>query len=351
MAAGVTRIADVIVPEVFTPYVQQRTEQKSRIIQSGAAVMNEQLNQDLAGGGQTFNRPSFKDLDNDTDNVSSDDPAVLSSPNKIGAVKEIQVRLSRNNSWTSMDLTKALAGVDPMGAIADLVSDYWVRRQQAAFVATMAGIFANNASATDSYHTQNDMTFDIKGAAFADGVTNFSGAALIDACATAGDSMDNLTLIMVHSAVYARMLKNNLIDFIPDSTNTSAYPNAMTPNKGIPTYLGRIVVVDDGMPAAAGVFESWLFGLGAIQMGAGAPKTPTEVDRVAAAGNGGGQEILYNRTEWIIHPAGHAYVGTSPSGGPSNASTTNNLAAATSWRRAWPERKQIRIGRLITREY
>lgn len=351
MAAGVTRISDIIVPEIFASYVQQRTEMKSRIIASGAAVIDPVLSADLAGGGQTFNRPSFKDLDNDTDNVSTDDPTVNSSPNKIGTSKEIQVRLSRNNSWTSMDLNKALAGVDPMGAIVNLVSDYWVRRQQAAFIATMAGIFANNATATDAFHVQNDLTFDIKGAAFSDGVTNFSGSALIDACATAGDSMDNLSLIMVHSAVYARMLKNNLIDFIVDSTNTNAYPNAASPNKGIPTYLGRIVIVDDSMPNAAGVFESWLMGNGSVQLGVNSPKVPVEVDRLPSAGNGGGQEVLYNRTEWIIHPVGHAYVGTSPTGGPANGSTSNNLAAAASWRRAWSERKQIKIARLITREY
>jgi hypothetical protein len=39
--------------------------------------------------------------------------------------------------------------------------------------------------------------------------------------------------------------KNNLIDFIVDSTATVK----------IPTFLGRMVIVDDGMPAAAGVFE------------------------------------------------------------------------------------------------
>ncbi len=37
MAAGpTTRVADVVVPEIFTPYTQQLTEEKSRIIQSGS---------------------------------------------------------------------------------------------------------------------------------------------------------------------------------------------------------------------------------------------------------------------------------------------------------------------------
>lgn len=339
-----TRIADVVVPEIFSPYVQQLTEEKSRLIRSGAISRDSVLDADLAGGGLTFNEPSFRDLENDEDNVSNDDPAVNSSPNKIGTSTEIQVRLSRNNSWSSMDLAGDLAGADPMNAIANRVGDYWTRRLQAAFVATMRGVFADNAAApTAAEHVQNDMTHDVSGVSFVDGVTNFSAEAFIDSTLTMGDSMESLGMVMVHSVVYGRMLKNNLIDFVQDSINGQAIR--------IPTFLGREVIVDDGVPFTSGVFESWLFGSAALRMGISAPKVPTEVDRLPSAGNGGGQEVLYNRTEWAIHPVGNAYVGTAPAGGPSNAATGNNLANAGSWQRVFPERKQIKIARLITREF
>ena len=338
--AGTTAIADVIVPQSFSAYSQLMTEEKSNLIRSGVAVRDSVLDSNLAGGGLTFNEPSFKDLDNDADNVSSDVTGT-STPNKIGTLQETQVRLSRNNSWASADLTAALAGVDPMNAIANRVSDYWTRRLQAAFVATCKGLFADNAAApVGTEHVQNDLTFDIKGASFTDGVTNFSAEAFIDATLTMGDSMGDLAGIVVHSVVYARMQKNNLIDFIPDSEG----------KVNIPVFLGREVVVDDGVPFTGGVFESWLFGRGACRLGMGSPSVPTEVDRNPATGNGGGSETLYNRVELCIHPVGHAYIGTAASGGPSNANTTNNLANAGSWRRAFTERKQIKMARLITRE-
>jgi hypothetical protein len=345
MASGTTRISDVVVPAIFSPYAQQLTQEKSRLIRSGALTPDALLSQELAGGGLTFNEPSFKDLDNDAENVSSDDPAVNSTPNKIGSATEIQVRLSRNNSWSSMDLVQALIGPDPMDAIANRVSDYWVRRQQAVFVATMNGVFADNAAVpagTDT-HTQNDMTHDISGGAFVDGTTNFSAEAFVDATTTMGDSMEELTLVMMHSVVYSRALKNNLIDFIPDSVNGAAV--------SIPTFLGRTVITDDGVPHTAGVFDTWLFGRGAVRWAAGSPKVPTETFRSPSAGNGGGQDTLYNRVEWIIAPAGHAYIGTPPKGGPSNATSANNLANADSWSRVFSERKQIRIARLVTREF
>lgn len=341
MAAGTTEVADIIVPEQFTAYTQQLTEQKSRIIQSGVATPDPFLDNFLAGGGLTVNAPSFKDLDDDADLVSSDTGSA-SSPNKIGTSQEIAVRLSRNNSWASADLAAALAGADPADAIANRVSDYWVRRSQAAFVATITGIFADNAAApSGTEHVQNDMTHDISGASYAAGITDFSAEAFIDTALTMGDSMDALGSIFVHSIVYGRMQKNNLIDFIPDARGEIM----------IATFLGREVIVDDGVPFSGGVFESWLFGAGAVRLGRGVPKVPTEVIRTPLANNGGGEESLTNRLEWIFHPVGNAYVGTSPNGGPSNAATTNNLAAAASWLRVFPERKQIKIARLITREF
>lgn len=342
---AVTNVSDIIVPEIFTPYVQQLTEEKARIVQSGALARDADLDNHLAGGGLTFNAPSFRDLDNSEENVSSDtgDP---STPKNIQTSNEIAVRLSRNNSWGSADLAGALAGADPMEAIANRVGYYWSRRLQAAFVATMRGVFANNAAEPTggSTHTQNDMTFDISGGpegTYEAGATDFSAPAFIDAAVTMGDSMEALGLVVVHSIVYARMQKNNLIEFIPDARGETT----------IPTFLGRTVVIDDGMPNSGGVFETWMFGAGSVRLGMGTPKVPTEVKRNPDANNGGGEEVLYSRVEWAIHPVGYAYVGAAPNGGPSNAATANNLAAADSWRRVYPERKQIQIARLITREY
>lgn len=350
MAAGpITQVADIVVPAIFAPYVQQITEEKARIIQSGVAARSPQIDAMLAGGGLTFNVPSYKDLDNDTDRVSTDTAiddfsggTISPSPFKIGTATEIAVRLSRNGSWSAADLAAALAGTDPMDAIASRVGYYWTKRLQAAFIATMNGVIADNAAAPSGSdtHTQNDLIVDISGGSYVAGVTDFSAEAFLNAALTMGDSMEDLVAVFVHSVVYSRMQKNNLIDFIPDARGEVS----------IPTFLGREVIVDDGMPRTGNVYDTWLFGRGAVQLGIGSAKVPVEVERRPGAGNGGGQEMLYSRQEWAIHPVGHAYIGTAPSGGPSNAATSNNLAAAASWSRRWPERKQVKFARLVTRE-
>lgn len=351
MATGpATLISDVVVPEIFTPYTQQETETKSRLVESGALVRDPMLDQHLGGGGVTFQVPSFRDLDDDADNVSTDDvsdtiaadfnagtpnPRLDATPFKIQTSQETAARLSRNGHWSSGDLVAALAGADPMTAIAMLVSGYWRRRLQSAFVATWNGVIADNV-ANDSGDYQND----ISGSSYQAGVTDFSAEAVIDAAVTAGDSMEDFALIMVHSTVMARMKKNNLIDFIPDARGET----------DIPTFLGMRVVVDDGLPVTGSVHDTWIFGSGATRLGMGSPRVPTEVYREPLAGNGAGSEVLSNRVEWIIHPVGHAYVGSAPNGGPGNGTGANQLNNAASWNRVYPQRKQIKFARLVTRE-
>lgn len=363
MATGITRISDVIVPARFTGYALQRTEEKSRLVRSGAVVRDPALDALLAtGGGITFNVPSYRPLDQDDSRVSGDNPANVipddgtgTPPNvhrKIGTSQETAVRLERNQSWSTMDLTAALAGADPMAAIGNQVADYWNIEDQKILVATMQGVFADNDAAPTGgdTHVQGDLTLNISGASYNPGVTDFSAEAFIDTTTLLGDSMDDLGLILCHSVVYNRMKKNDLIDFVRDSEG----------GRPIPMYQGKMVIVDDAMPnpagragvsqTAAGIYHTWVLGAGAIRLGFGSPAVPTEIERKPSAGNGGGQEFLYNRVVRTMHPVGHAFIAAASGGGPDYTATAGNLAHLDSWRRVFPQRKQIKVARLITRE-
>ena len=350
---AVTKIADVIVPEIFSPYVQQQTEEKSRLVQSGVMPRVAKIDEKLAGGGLTFQVPSWKPLGNVAENIVSDDETTDAVPQKTGTAQETLVRLSRHQAWSAMDLTASLAGSDPMESIASEVSTYWALRLQAAMIATMQGVFADNAAVPSGgdTHVQDDLTVDISGV-YSAGTTDFSAEAFIDALGTLGDSEDKIVAVMMHSIVYQRAKKNNLIDFIADAANPHA--------EGFPMFLGKHVIVDDGMPnpsapapatTGAGIYHTWLLGAGAFGYGATAAEVPTEIERNASAGSGGGQDILHNRVVWAVHPSGHRYIGSAPNGGPSNAATAENLGHADSWSRRFPERKQIAIARLITTEH
>jgi hypothetical protein len=346
-----TVIADLIQPDIFTSYGQILTEKKSRLVRSGAVVRDSFLDSLLAGGGGSgsaattfFNIPSFKDLDDDTPLIASEANAVLFggsavTPKKITSALEQAVRCTRAQVWSASQLSAHLSGASPLAAIQNRVADYWARHDNNMFIALVKGLFADNAAAPAGAdtHTQNDLTFDVSGSAYDPGVTDFSAEAFLDALQTMGDSQDQLGLIMVHSVVYNRMLKNDLIDFVVDSEAKTR----------IATFMGKQLVIDDNMPKTGSVYDTWIFGGGAIRLGYGSPQNATEVSWSPDGGNGFGQEALWNRRMLMWHPTGHSFIATPASiGGPTDV----ELAAASSWRRVYPERKQIKIARLVTRE-
>ena len=66
-----TKISDVIVPEVFNPYVVQRTMELSALYNSGIIANNSELDELARAGGKTINMPYWNDLTGD-DEVLSD---------------------------------------------------------------------------------------------------------------------------------------------------------------------------------------------------------------------------------------------------------------------------------------
>ena len=331
-----TRLADIIVPEVFHRYVVNNSTEKSRLFQSSLIVPDAEFSQNLAGGGRTFNVPFWNDLDNTDSNISDDDPAAAATPLKTGASKDVSIRHNRNQSWSAMDLTAQLAGADPVKHIGDRVSKYWIRDMQRLLVAEANGVLADNVA-----NDAGDMLYSIS----ADALTilpehQISAAAVLEACQTLGDSLDDLTAIAMHSRVYTNLRAQNLIDFIPAARGEVA----------IKQYMGMDVIMDDNLPAVAGVnqtkYTSILFAPGAFSYGESNAPIPVETDRNALAGTGSGEEYLVSRRQFAVHPRGIKWTDVSCAGqSPTNA----EVALATNWDRVY-DRQNIKMAFLQTDE-
>lgn len=310
-----TKIADVIVPEVFNPYVIERTAELSAVQAAGIIENSPDLDALAASGGRLLNMPYWKDLSGDDEVLSDSDPL---TPGKIIAGQDVAVLLMRGKAWSVNDLAKALSGDDPMRAIGDLVAAYWARRRQVTLFSTLAGVF----SATSMSGNVHDITSQSGDAA------KFTGGTFVDAVTKLGDAADKLTALAVHSQTYAAMRKQNLIEFIPNSRGEI----------NIPTYLGQYrVIVDDTCPVDTGneIYTTYIFGRGAFGLGNGAAPVPTETDRDSLQGD----DILINRQHFILHPRGVKFNDASvEDSSPTNA----ELALAANWTRVY-ENKNVRI--------
>jgi hypothetical protein len=324
-----TRLADVIVPAVFNPYVIKETMMQSALFRSGIIASDPQIDALAKGPSNYFNMPFWNDLTGRS-NIGSDDPAVKSTAKKIGAGKDMAVKHFRNDSWTAMDLAGLMAGSDPMGAIANLVGGYWARDMQTTLIKTLDGVIADNVAGNAGDMVLNVAT-DAVGVPTA--AEKIGPNVVLAAKQTMGDAAKNLTAIVMHSAVYTELQKQNVI----------IYNAAASADVGFGTYLGYTIVIDDGCPAVMGTnritYTSYLFGSGAIGYGEGNPKVPTAVTRNEDAGNGEGQETLYQRKHFILHPRGIAWTNSSMAGVSPTDAELGNVA---NWNRVY-ERKAVKF--------
>jgi hypothetical protein len=311
-----TLIENVIVPEVFNPYVIQRTAELSAFYQSGIIARTPALDTLARSGGRLLNMPFWEDLTGD-DEVLSDTTAL--TPGKIEAEQDVAALLMRGKAWSVNDLAKALSGDDPMAAIGDLVAGYWARRFNAILIKTLSGIFGNSATEMD------DNIHDITSQTAVADADVISAATAVDAIYKLGDSADKLTGFAMHSATVAKLAKDNLIEYIKPSEG----------DPEVPYFLGKRVVVDDSLPNAGGVYATYIFGAGAFGWGEGAAPVPTETGRDILAGD----DILVHRRHFILHPRGVAFQDDQVSGSsPSNT----ELADYRNWERVY-ESKNVRI--------
>lgn len=305
-----TKIADVIVPEVFAPYVINRTTEKSALWQSGIISNIDEATLLAQKGGALINMPFWQDLTGESEVLSDSTPL---SVNKIQAKSDVAILHARGKAWGANDLARALSGDDPLGAISELAATYWAREMQKITLSTLKGIFGAATMAGN--------LADISAQSGANAV--ISGDKFIDASFKLGDEVDQLSAVAMHSATAAVLAKQGLIETVRDADGVILYQ----------TYMDKRIIVDDGMPVESGVYTTYLFGAGALGYGEVTPPVPVETDRDTLQGT----DILINRRHFILHPRGVKWKGAAGIA-PNNA----GLATQSNWERVY-DPKQIRI--------
>lgn len=314
----VTRIQDVIQPEVFTQYSIQRTMALSALIQSGIAQNTPEFDALASGPNTLINMPYWDDLTGDPEVMKDNGDT---TPGKITANKDVARKMAWVKSYGANALSAMLSGDDPMKAIADLFSAYWTRQYQEMLLSILDGVFTAS-NMTDKVHDISTLT---------GGNEFINGRTFIDATQKMGDAKDLLTGVMMHSAVEADLAKNNLIEYIQDSKGSIR----------IPYFMNKRVIVDDAMAfdTTTGAGMAYLFGEGAIAWGNGSHPDIQQAEVVRKGLSLAGEDVLVNRRLPLLHPRGVKWTETSVD---DTFPTFTELEDGDNWSRVY-EPKAIRI--------
>lgn len=336
--------SDVIIPEIFTPYIEEQTTLRSDFLQSGVVSQLAELNVDE--GGDTVQVPSFyANLTGDAERLT--DTTSL-TPGKIQARKQIGVVLHRGRAWESRDLARLAAGADPMAAIGQKVSAYIANEQQRDLLGACAGVFGALGS-SNSGAAFVDLTFDAGGS----GETPLSPRHVAKARSLLGDQGERLSAIAMHSTVFYDLVERRAIDYVTadearmtgaasDGANPDAFAGsvagAYASSIAVPFYMGMRVIVSDDIQQTGSSpnkkFAVYFFTPGAIGTG-NQQALRTETDRDILAKSDAMSVDWHN----VYHPMGARWKTTAPVN-----PLTSDLATAANWERVF-EIKNIGIVR------
>jgi hypothetical protein len=261
--------SDIIIPEIFTPYVIEQTTLRDAFLASGVVQPMAELN--ATEGGDYINVPFFKA------NLSGDFEVLTDStsltPGKITADKQVGVILHRGRAFESRDLAALAAGADPMAAIGAKIADYVANQRQKDLLACLAGVFGavgNNAGAAFI-----DLTID---GATGDTPTVLSPRHVAEARSLLGDQGDKLAAVAMHSKVYYDLVERRAIDYVTAGEARTTTDN-QTPdvfagsiqnafgNVTVPTFMGLRVIVSDDVQVDSSEYATYFFTQGAIASG------------------------------------------------------------------------------------
>ena len=327
--------SDLIIPEIFTPYVIEQTTQRDAFLASGVVQPMAEL--DAQEGGDYINVPFFKaNLTGDFE-VLTDSSSL--TPGKITADKQVGVVLHRGRAFESRDLAALAAGADPMAAIATKVAAYVANQRQKDLIKCLEGVFGGLTSNAGAAFI--DLSFDKTGQ------TALGPRQVAKARALLGDQGDKLTAVAMHSAVYYDLVERKAIDYI---TNTEArlstaatgassinaiagsIASAYAGDNSVPTFMGLRVIVSDDLAPTSSNYPVYFFTAGAIASGEQmALRTETDRDILAKS------DAMAIDLHYCYHPIGAKW-------GTTVNPTQAQLATIGNWTKVY-ETKNIGIVR------
>lgn len=325
MADQVTKIEDIVVPEIFNAYMEEKTTEKSVFLSSGAMENDTRLDAKVSGAGVTFNMPKWEDLTGEDEPFDEDE----AQTDKVSSHNEIGTAIYRRKQWAFHDLAAMLAGDDPQRNIADKVARFWARKEKNIAIAILNGVFASES--------MTDHVLDVSEES--DSAINSTN--VLDAKQLMGDAAEELSLIYMHSAALTELEKQLLVKPI-------VLPNTNIEIKG---FLGCAVITDDSVPVKIGgsgektKFSTYLLSRGCLKRGVGRPVgfVPVATDRKEESAT----SRLFTRRAFCIHPTGMSWNARPSDIAPHVTPSNEQLEDGKNWTRVASEGKMVRMVKLI----
>lgn len=307
-------------PDVFSEYMEEQPYIKNAIIQSGIIVEDATISSLLGEKGNVGTMPFYVPIDADVDKPKNYNGKTDNTASELQGGKQTFMAVGRMKAWQDKDFTRELTGARPLENVANKVNNYYQQVWQGVLMNTLKGVMG--ATGIENHIT--DISVTSGSIEDTNRITETSG---IDLCAKAcGDMADKFTLVIMHSVVFARLRKLQLIEY-----SKFVDASGIRDTVELPTWDGKIVVVDDRgtvdtTTPAFPVYKTYFAGTGAFLTTNKKLMNPYYIDYNAE--KYGGVNLLYTKQARVLHPNGFSIVADSIT---DESPTDTELSTTTNW--------------------
>jgi len=250
--------------EVFQRYVERLTNpNRTELIKSRAIRLRPDLASAMADqvGGNYITTP-LKGLISGSEPQNYDGSTNMESDDTYSFTHS-RVVVGRMKSWTERDFSFDITGgEDFLANVAEQVAEYWDEIDQGTLVHILNGIF--KMSDDEGLKFVSAHTYDVTGKANSEGVTGNMDGTTLNTCMqkACGDNKGKFSLAIMHSLVATNMENLKLLAYLKYTDK-----DGITRDLAIGTLNGRVVLVDDTMPANDTVITAETKGVHTITVG------------------------------------------------------------------------------------
>lgn len=343
MPANQTNIAALWNPQIWADSIREKVATFPVIMNSGIVFTSQKATEGASGPGTSINMPVWRDMTDDADEIQVEDTA----PSTFGVVSANQIApiLNRVFKTGATALSAAVSGEDPVAEMTAQLALGRQKRRQRTLLAMLRGIMGTGVQTPgQAQGVVRDTRLDL----FTETGATATSANLIDpddvinAIALLGELRNELATgaMFMHSTILAALERQDKDSF--KEGTVSGQPFTIRTYRGIPIFASDLLVRTGGTNGF--VYDTYIIANRTFAIGE-KPQTADTGDTVDVAAlqfdsdKDKNNAYIYDRTRFMLHPAGLRWTGT-----PAGQSATNaELQLHSNWALAFQTANRVGI--------
>lgn len=312
------------------------------LLECGAMVESAEIADMIAGGGNYYTIPFYKDIEGDELNY---DGATDITSDDTEDGKQSGVVYGRAKGWKNTIFVNDFTGADPMANILARIQKWRGKKMQKRIVGILNAVLSTTKT-SDAKYTNEWKNHVMNIASSTTSVTDDNKIGLTTlrslGVKALGDNADKFEVAVMHSAVAERLSQFNVLEFFKYNDARGQELDVKVAKNG-----NMVIFITDEVPSkvneTSNAMEYTTYALGrGVLLHASAPVEKPS-DLVYDAKKNGGTEELITRYRETVHPNGFSFVMTELPISPTDA----QLADPANWKLEMNP-KNIAIAQLIS---